>query len=484
MSAADSAVLDMGIIDATSVDLGADTSVDTDSGVDTSVDTSVGDVENEVESGGQDTDAEHGTEDSEQGGEKGASPAPVRDKEVAEYLKNLKAENPRLAKALRDSYFGQQAFQKEFKSIKELQSFKSFIAEHVPGADWKNPDSVVESIQNLTATVQSVQETDAAVLAGDPSVVSQVLQDCLEARKPESFAKLGEAFLEQMRNTPELSDYYYDAVREILVSSFNEVGLPRALNSIGAYLENGNTEGARKVLAEVAQWYNSNVYQPASQKIAQKSEGAKISAERARWEQERSQQERTTLKTTVATEAERVNNQTLGAELKSYLALPFFKTLPLTTKQDLARGIKAELYERLQNDKSYQKQMTSLFGAKSPSKDSILNVHSNLLKSIAADVVKTVIEKRYPNYAKGGSAAGRVAAAKAKSDAGAKAAQRSINDLKPIYVATKPTNLVRDSITVGGKEYSKSDLEMLMITGKGFTKGMDGKLRFVTWRKN
>ena len=47
---------------------------------------------------------------------------------------------------------------------------------------------------------------------------------------------------------------------------------------------------------------------------------------------------------------------------------------------------------------------------------------------------------------------------------------------KAIYVAAKPKDLVRDANVV-------KDWQMLEITGKGYTKGTDGKLRLVTWRK-
>ena len=65
-----------------------------------------------------------------------------------------------------------------------------------------------------------------------------------------------------------------------------------------------------------------------------------------------------------------------------------------------------------------------------------------------------------------------------------KAATQSVATGKPIYVASRPTNLVREPIKVGGRDYSSSDLQVMQITGRGFVKTTDGKsVKFVTWRK-
>jgi hypothetical protein len=98
-------------------------------------------------------------------------------------------------------------------------------------------------------------------------------------------------------------------------------------------------------------------------------------------------------------------------------------------------------------------------------------------------VTKT-IQTKYPGYAKGGSAAGRVAAANVKKTTENRASAQSVATGKPLYVASRPTNLVRDEIKIGEKVYSTSDLTMMQITGKGFVKTTDGKgYRLVTWRK-
>jgi hypothetical protein len=164
--------------------------------------------------------------------------------------------------------------------------------------------------------------------------------------------------------------------------------------------------------------------------------------------------------------------------------MPFFKDFPRETKVDLGNGIKDRLYSTLKADKAYQIQMKALWGAKSPDKAKIVAYHQTTLKNIAEDIVRTTIQNRYPGYAKGGSAAGKAAAAVVKKETAVKAATQSVATGKPIYVASRPTNLVREPIKVNGKDYSSSDLQTLQILGRGFVKTTDGKsVKFVTWRR-
>ena len=101
---------------------------------------------------------------------------------------------------------------------------------------------------------------------------------------------------------------------------------------------------------------------------------------------------------------------------------------------------------------------------------------------IAGEIVRSTIATMYPNFARGGSAAGRVAsmndakAGQKATDAKAQASGRAQ------YVPTKPESLIRDNVVYGGRKYEAKDLDLLVITGKGFIKGPNGA-RLVTWRK-
>jgi hypothetical protein len=117
-------------------------------------------------------------------------------------------------------------------------------------------------------------------------------------------------------------------------------------------------------------------------------------------------------------------------------------------------------------------------------KAAIAVYHNGKIDSIANEIVTKTIQTKYPGYAKGGSAAGRVAAAAVKKTATTTASAQSVSSGKPIYVATRPTNLIRDEVKIGERTYSSSDLITMQIAGRGFVKGTDGKsFRLVTWRK-
>ena len=164
--------------------------------------------------------------------------------------------------------------------------------------------------------------------------------------------------------------------------------------------------------------------------------------------------------------------------------MPFFKDFPYETKVDLGNGIKDRLYASLKADKAYQTQMNAMWKQKTPDRAKMLQYHQAKVDSIATDIVTKTIQNRYPGYAKGGSAAGKAAAAVVKKESATKAATQSVATGKPIYVASRPENLVREAIKVGGKDYSTSDLVTLQIMGRGFVKSGDGKsFKFITWRK-
>jgi hypothetical protein len=166
--------------------------------------------------------------------------------------------------------------------------------------------------------------------------------------------------------------------------------------------------------------------------------------------------------------------------------MAYFKEFPRETKVDIGNGIKERLYATLKADRGYQRQMDTFW--KKPYtpalKAEVAAFHNATLDRIANDVVTKTIQTKYPGYAKGGSAAGRVAAANVKKTTDTAVSKQSVATGKPVYVATRPTNLVRDEIKIGERTYSSSELVMMQIAGRGFVKSTDGKsFRLVTWRK-
>jgi hypothetical protein len=220
---------------------------------------------------------------------------------------------------------------------------------------------------------------------------------------------------------------------------------------------------------------------------AETPERKKFLAEKAAFEKTKTDaatEDRKKFESGVAEECDKHNNRSLGKVLGGFLKMPFFKDFPYETKVDLGNGIKDRLYAALKADKAYQTQMNAMWKSKNPDRAKMLQYHQAKVDSIATDIVTKTIQNRYPGYAKGGSAAGKAAAAVVKKETATKAAVQSVATGKPIYVASRPENLVREAIKVGGKDYSASDLITLQIMGRGFVKSGDGKsFKFITWRK-
>jgi len=302
--------------------------------------------------------------------------------------------------------------------------------------------------------------------------------------KLDSLGKLAPGFFEAVKKHDK--DGWYEAFAPQFLSGIEEVNLHGAINAVMTALkveDNATPEQLKAAIASVSkivggmnEWYKG---------LKQTSEAAKskqLDPERVKLLEERKKflQEQEQFKTSkseefqkgVATECSKVDNTALGAELKGYLKLDFFKGFPKETLKDLASGIKDRLFTTLKSDKNYQAQMKALWGAKEPDRNKIIEYHTSKLKSIAADVVRLTVQQRYPGYAKGGSAAGRVAAKSQKVEAQKKADQKSVDTGKPQYVPQKPA---WDAI-----DWDKDPKQLLYVTGKAYLKGSN---RFVTWRK-
>ena len=333
--------------------------------------------------------------------------------------------------------------------------------------------------------IEAVKMADELLYNADPQLWKNVIEDLKASGHPEALGKLAGSFIAELK-AHDVTAYYDQVSKPTMLSGLQEAGFDRVLNKAFAALTDGKVEDAKAALQSMGKWFTDL--------RDEQSEQSKISKERAAWEAERAEatkgeQTKATKawEASVATDAEKSNNVTLGKHLAPFLRMPFFKEFPRETKIDLGNGIKDKLYATLRADKAYQQQMTALWkGGNTPENNKKIQAyHQQTLDRIAQNIVTSVVQNRYPGYAKGGSAAGRVAAANAKTATETKASAASITQNKPIYVATRPNNLVREPITVNGKQYSSGDLVTMQIAGRGFVKSTDGKsYRLITWRKS
>lgn len=414
---------------------------------------------------------------------------------ISKALKAMKDSNPAnagAAKVLRDAYFGEQAFKKEFSSVQAAREAKAFIAA-VGGAEgWESAQGVI----------QNIEESDQLVHAGDPQIWNNIVEDLKSEGHLEALPKLAAGGLDTLKAHDE--DQYLEVIKPHFLAGLEAVNLPKAAASLTKYLEiaeqelakaeyKGETRGLgalKTITKDLNDWIKglqdeAKTKTEASTKVDPERE--KFNKEREEFNKQKSEKEQNDVKefkTSVATEQEKSSNKILGKDLATYLRMPFFKGMPQNDGKgghapwalDLGNGIKADLYRTLEADPAYKTFMKAQWKQKSPDRAKIVQFHNDTVDRVAPDVVKRVVESRYPGYAKGGSAAGRVAAASVKKAAESKTSEKSVATGTPVYVSSKPKDLIRDPNVV-------KDWQMLEITGKGYVKGTDQKLRLVTWRK-
>ena len=400
-------------------------------------------------------------------------------------LRDASPANANVVKELHGAYERFNAYKVEFPTVQDAKEAKAFI------------DSIggQEGYQKTQEAMDSVKGSDELLYAADPQLSKNVYEDMKAQGKEDAYGKVVGNFLGHLKEVNEKD--YYAQIMPHFVNGLQESGLNIKLDQLNAALGEKDAEGKpapnvrmiQAITKVMTDWYKGMETDEANRKKVPEvtPEHKKFMADKEAFEKEKTTaaaEKTKAFEEGIATECEHFNNTTLGAALQPFLAMPFFKDFPRETKIDLGNGIKDRLYSTLKADKAYQIQMKALWGAKSPDKAKIVAYHQTTLKNIAADIVRNTIQNRYPGYAKGGSAAGKAAAAVVKKETAVKAATQSVATGKPIYVAIRPTNLVREPIKVGGREYSTNDLQTLQITGRGFVKTTDGKsVKFVTWRK-
>jgi hypothetical protein len=155
--------------------------------------------------------------------------------------------------------------------------------------------------------------------------------------------------------------------------------------------------------------------------------------------------------------------------------MPFFKGMPRETLTHLADTIQNNLRVDLSKDKTYQAQVSALMKMKNPDKAKILEYHSAKVQSISDRIVRETIQKIYPGYNRGGSAAGRVAAKANQARTQQTGKLTTVTD-----VPSKPKDLIRDDRV---KQLTGTDWQTLEVSGRGVLQTANGP-RIVRWRKN
>jgi hypothetical protein len=494
------ALVDFATLDAT-VDATPAAEVDSTSAaeVDSEVETTVAEADSTTDDSGKETEVKNadGSEKSpeEQAAFKTAAAAkatptdatPANVRTALKAMRDADPKNAEVVKQLHGSFERWNAAKQIFpKGVSEMQEAKAFI------------DSVggPEGYEKLQQSIESVAATDELMHAADPKLWDYVLDDLKATNHPEAFGKLAPSFLQKLKAHD--SEAFYNTTIPVLADALKEVHMDSFVSQFNAALTEKDAAGKvvpnvdkiASLVKSISDWYTDLDKDAKSRTAAPTDtpERKKFLEEKAAFEKTKTDsaaEDRKKFETGIAEECDKHNNRSLGKVLGGFLTkFPFFKDFPYDTKVDLGNGIKDRLYAALKADAAYQTQMNTMWKQKTPDRAKMIQYHQAKVDSIATDIVTKTIQNRYPGYAKGGSAAGKVAAAVVKKDATAKADTQSVASGKPIYVASRPENLVREPIKVGGKDYSTSDLITLQIMGRGFVRSADSKsYKFITWRR-
>ncbi len=381
------------------------------------------------------------------------NPAAVRS--ALKAFRDLDPKNAPLARELNDSYGRWQAAKQVFPGgVTEMRNVKAFV----------DANGGIEGLTSLHETIKSVNETDELLYSGDPRVLDNIIEDMRRENKLESFSKLAGPFLEKLRGLDEKS--YFNTLKPHFYQGLVDTGVPDVVSKISKFLtgEKPDLESAKGLLTEFSNWLNG------LRDSVERTDKSKLDPDRQAFEKERSDfqsAQKKEFNDSVASAADKYNNESLGTALKPFLKLPFFKNLTGNRDAllDLAGGIKTRLFNELKSDKTYQAQMNAFFAQKTPDKAKISQYHNAKVDTIAQRIVKQVIETRYPDYSKRTAVAARPAAPVAKPTTEPGAAP------KPEFVKSKP-----DGETI---DWDKDGQRLLFITGRAFLK--NGK--FVTWNK-
>ena len=417
----------------------------------------------------------------------GTEKTPQEIRRALKAFKDASPSNAEMVKQLHGSFERHLAYKNEFPTVQDAKNAKAFI-ESIGGE---------EGYSKLNESIDAVKATDELLYSADKKLAQNVFDDMKAAGKAENYGKVVANFIDNLKVND--ADAYYNTFKPHFFNGLKESRMDVMLNSLTAALGAKDAEGKAapdvKSIASLVQNMNS-WYKDIEAEEQSRTKEPEVSVEQKKFLEEKAAFEKTKAEdaqakaseweNSVASTADNYNNTSLGKALQPFLKMPYFKDFPRDSKMIIGSQIKANTYEALKNDPVYQRQMSALWkgGNTAENNAKIQKFHASTVDAIANRIVTTTIQKMYPGYAKGGAAQGRVAAAAEKKAADTKAGTASVTNNKPIYVPQRPTNLIRETVKVGGREYGPNDLQMMQIAGRGFVRTTDGKsVRLITWRK-
>src|SRR5579885_2957814 len=282
-------------------------------------------------------------------------------------------------------------------------------------------------------------------------------------------------------HTQLINNIYEDMKSEGKTAQFiqlaNPPGVLKDLSDAIAKGDEGSIKTAKALVEDIQAWFGDLKNSVQKQKSTQSDpERLKLLEERAQFAKEKEEftsKQTKQFQEAVGKEVDTTSAKALGSHLGNLRKTPYFKAFKTENLRPLANTILYNLRQELEKDNAYRTQMKALWGEKTPNKEKILNYHRTKVESIAERIVRETANSMYPDHAKGGSAAGRIAAKNDKQEAQAVVDKAAASAGQPQYVPVKPKNLNRQMDPKG----------YLEIAGKGYIPNGRGGWKFITWRK-
>jgi hypothetical protein len=290
----------------------------------------------------------------------------VLNPELRSHLKQLKAVNPRLEKAIRGTFFALNSFKQAFPGgVQEAQQFKTELQAF----------GGFEGIKSIQESSTKLQEIDGKLEKGDPSVV-----DGLSEMLPvEAYPAIAGKFLDTFGAKD--AEGYNRMMSGIFADTFDRAGVQHHLQRIQDFIQFGKTDEAVNLLGQIAKWTGSfrdtanqkpqpKPVDPNAEKIAQR-------------EQELNQREQKQFTETVSNDIATWSKSRVLSE-----AAPFLKGRKLNADQTEALEAKAltKVRSSLMADESFKNSYAKFFNAKD---------RDGLLKFVKAET-----DKRLPGAVK------------------------------------------------------------------------------------
>jgi hypothetical protein len=163
----------------------------------------------------------------------------VLNPELRSHLKQLKAVNPKLEKAIRGTFFALNSFKQAFPGgVQEAQQFKTEL-EAFGGFD---------GIKSIQESSSKLQEIDGKLEKGDPSVVDGLSEMLPVEAYPAITGKLLDTF------GAKDAEGYQRMMSGIIANTFEQSGVPFHLQRIADFIQFGKTDEALKLLDQVGKW--------------------------------------------------------------------------------------------------------------------------------------------------------------------------------------------------------------------------------------